>query len=184
VHSNLQSASALDLETRGRRRNGSRRRDNKRSERGNRSASRLGEPRIHLSHFSQRSSPLRLPRPIRYTRISFSHSAERPIPVSFYLSMKQHHHFVLHIIGYPWVLEHTESRRKHLKVWIFILPRWHLMRVFSEATTKSKLASLNEKLDVLERRLELLEVQVGNASANPSLFATWFLCCKHSPPIM
>lgn len=42
----------------------------------------------------------------------------------------------------------------------------------SEATTKSKLASLNEKLDVLERRLELLEVQVGNASANPSLFAT------------
>lgn len=46
------------------------------------------------------------------------------------------------------------------------------MRVFSEATTKSKLASLNEKLDVLERRLELLEVQVGNASANPSLFAT------------
>jgi hypothetical protein len=31
---------------------------------------------------------------------------------------------------------------------------------------------LNEKLDVLERRLELLEVQVGNASANPSLFAT------------
>ncbi|KAF7809510.1 protein BRICK 1 [Senna tora] len=42
----------------------------------------------------------------------------------------------------------------------------------SEATTKSKLASLNEKLDVLERRLELLEVQVGTASANPSLFAT------------
>eukprot|EP00257_Ricinus_communis_P027141 XP_025014555.1 protein BRICK 1 isoform X1 [Ricinus communis] len=30
-----------------------------------------------------------------------------------------------------------------------------------EATTKSKLASLNEKLDTLERRLELLEVQVG-----------------------
>ncbi|GMH06491.1 hypothetical protein Nepgr_008331 [Nepenthes gracilis] len=28
-----------------------------------------------------------------------------------------------------------------------------------EATTKSKLASLNEKLDTLERRLELLEVQ-------------------------
>ncbi|KAK9990912.1 hypothetical protein SO802_025897 [Lithocarpus litseifolius] len=41
-----------------------------------------------------------------------------------------------------------------------------------EATTKSKLASLNEKLDTLERRLELLEVQVGTASANPSLFAT------------
>ncbi|CAL5372618.1 unnamed protein product [Camellia sinensis] len=39
-----------------------------------------------------------------------------------------------------------------------------------EATTKSKLASLNEKLDTLERRLELLEVQVGTASANPSLF--------------
>ncbi|XP_022775048.1 protein BRICK 1 isoform X1 [Durio zibethinus] len=43
-----------------------------------------------------------------------------------------------------------------------------------EATTKSKLASLNEKLDTLERRLELLEVQVGTASANPSLF-NW--CC-------
>lgn len=41
-----------------------------------------------------------------------------------------------------------------------------------EATTKSKLASLNEKLDTLERRLELLEVQVGTASSNPSLFAT------------
>ncbi|XP_022775050.1 protein BRICK 1 isoform X3 [Durio zibethinus] len=40
-----------------------------------------------------------------------------------------------------------------------------------EATTKSKLASLNEKLDTLERRLELLEVQVGTASANPSLFS-------------
>ncbi|KAI3841025.1 hypothetical protein MKX03_018256 [Papaver bracteatum] len=39
-----------------------------------------------------------------------------------------------------------------------------------EATTKSKLASLNEKLNTLERRLELLEVQVGTASANPSLF--------------
>jgi hypothetical protein len=44
--------------------------------------------------------------------------------------------------------------------------------VVSEATTKSKLASLNEKLDTLERRLELLEVQVGTATANPSLFAT------------
>nr|GMC57581.1 protein BRICK 1 [Ipomoea batatas] len=30
-----------------------------------------------------------------------------------------------------------------------------------EATTKSKLASLNEKLDTLERRLELLEVQLS-----------------------
>ncbi|GKU98694.1 hypothetical protein SLEP1_g11667 [Rubroshorea leprosula] len=40
-----------------------------------------------------------------------------------------------------------------------------------EATTKSKLASLNEKLDTLERRLELLEVQVATASANPSLFS-------------
>ncbi|XP_074308116.1 protein BRICK 1 [Silene latifolia] len=39
-----------------------------------------------------------------------------------------------------------------------------------EATTKSKLASLNEKLDTLERRLEMLEVQVSSASANPSLF--------------
>lgn len=42
----------------------------------------------------------------------------------------------------------------------------------SEATTKSKLASLNEKLDTLERRLELLEVQVGTATANPNLFKT------------
>ncbi|KAK3026847.1 hypothetical protein RJ639_040748 [Escallonia herrerae] len=41
--------------------------------------------------------------------------------------------------------------------------------LFSEATTKSKLASLNEKLDTLERRLELIEVQVGTATANPSL---------------
>ncbi|KAL6960184.1 putative protein BRICK1 [Sarracenia purpurea var. burkii] len=41
-----------------------------------------------------------------------------------------------------------------------------------EATTKSKLASLNEKLDILERRLELLEVQVGTAAANPSVFNT------------
>ncbi|CAN6482285.1 unnamed protein product [Victoria cruziana] len=40
-----------------------------------------------------------------------------------------------------------------------------------EATTKSKLASLNEKLDVLERRLEVLEVQVSTASANPSVFS-------------
>ncbi|XVF59145.1 hypothetical protein PTKIN_Ptkin07bG0252200 [Pterospermum kingtungense] len=40
-----------------------------------------------------------------------------------------------------------------------------------EATTKSKLASLNEKRDTLERRLELLEVQVSIASANPSLFS-------------
>ncbi|KVH92379.1 Matrilin, coiled-coil trimerization domain-containing protein, partial [Cynara cardunculus var. scolymus] len=41
-----------------------------------------------------------------------------------------------------------------------------------EATTKSKLASLNEKLDTLERRLEMLEVQVGTATANPNLFKT------------
>ncbi|CAN4093566.1 unnamed protein product [Withania somnifera] len=39
-----------------------------------------------------------------------------------------------------------------------------------EATTKSKLATLNEKLDILERRLELLEVQVSTATANPALF--------------
>lgn len=39
-----------------------------------------------------------------------------------------------------------------------------------EATTKNKLAKLNEKLDTLERRLELLEVQVGSATANPALF--------------
>ncbi|XP_031742992.1 protein BRICK 1 isoform X3 [Cucumis sativus] len=32
--------------------------------------------------------------------------------------------------------------------------------VHFEATTKSKLASLNEKLDTLERRLEMLEVQI------------------------
>ncbi|CAN7059982.1 hypothetical protein IGI04_015929 [Brassica rapa subsp. trilocularis] len=41
-----------------------------------------------------------------------------------------------------------------------------------ESTTKSKLASLNEKLDLLERGLEMLEVQVSTATANPSLFAT------------
>ncbi|GAB4847184.1 Probable protein BRICK1 [Ancistrocladus abbreviatus] len=39
-----------------------------------------------------------------------------------------------------------------------------------DATTKSKLASLNEKLDILERHLELLEVQVSTASASQSLF--------------
>ncbi|XP_060189285.1 protein BRICK 1 [Lycium barbarum] len=39
-----------------------------------------------------------------------------------------------------------------------------------EATTKSKLATLNEKLDTLERHLELLEVQVRTATANPALF--------------
>nr|CAD1830684.1 unnamed protein product [Ananas comosus var. bracteatus] len=39
-----------------------------------------------------------------------------------------------------------------------------------EATTKSKLASLNEKLDILERRLEVLEVQVSSATTNPSVF--------------
>ncbi|CDP02686.1 unnamed protein product [Coffea canephora] len=39
-----------------------------------------------------------------------------------------------------------------------------------EATTKSKLATLNQKLDTLERRLEMLEVQVGSATANPALF--------------
>ncbi|KAG5056119.1 hypothetical protein JHK85_008629 [Glycine max] len=38
--------------------------------------------------------------------------------------------------------------------------------------TKSKLVSLNEKLNVSKRRLELLEVQVGNASTNSSVFAT------------
>ncbi|KAG5044320.1 hypothetical protein JHK87_008235 [Glycine soja] len=38
--------------------------------------------------------------------------------------------------------------------------------------TKSKLVSLNEKLNVPKRRLELLEVQVGNASTNSSVFAT------------
>ncbi|CAA2986488.1 BRICK 1 [Olea europaea subsp. europaea] len=41
-----------------------------------------------------------------------------------------------------------------------------------EATTKNKLAKLNEKLDTLERRLELLEVQVGTATANPAMFTT------------
>ncbi|KAE8811865.1 protein BRICK 1 [Hordeum vulgare] len=39
-----------------------------------------------------------------------------------------------------------------------------------EATTKSKLASLNEKLDGLERKLEVLEVQVSSATTNPSVF--------------
>ncbi|KAL4179931.1 hypothetical protein AMTRI_Chr13g122620 [Amborella trichopoda] len=40
-----------------------------------------------------------------------------------------------------------------------------------EATTKSKLASLNEKLDTLERRLELIEAQVSSASHNPPAFS-------------
>ncbi|GAB2231205.1 hypothetical protein Droror1_Dr00027494 [Drosera rotundifolia] len=40
----------------------------------------------------------------------------------------------------------------------------------SEATTKSKLASLNEKLDTLERRLELLEVQVNVMDRSLALF--------------
>ncbi|KAF8779326.1 hypothetical protein HU200_002759 [Digitaria exilis] len=34
----------------------------------------------------------------------------------------------------------------------------------------SKLASLNEKLDILERKLEVLEVQVSSATTNPSVF--------------
>ncbi|KAF8691825.1 hypothetical protein HU200_040228 [Digitaria exilis] len=33
-----------------------------------------------------------------------------------------------------------------------------------------KLASLNEKLDILERKLEVLEVQVSSATTNPSVF--------------
>ncbi|KAH6757638.1 BRICK1 [Perilla frutescens var. hirtella] len=41
-----------------------------------------------------------------------------------------------------------------------------------ESTTKNKLSKLNEKLDTLERRLELLEVQVSNATANPALFTS------------
>lgn len=53
--------------------------------------------------------------------------------------------------------------------------------VCSESTTKSKLASLNEKLDLLERRLEMLEVQVSTATANPSLFATWSQCLNLWP---
>jgi uncharacterized protein len=40
----------------------------------------------------------------------------------------------------------------------------------AEATTKSKLAALNEKLDSLERKLEVLEVQVSSATTNPSVF--------------
>lgn len=43
---------------------------------------------------------------------------------------------------------------------------------FSESTTKSKLASLNEKLDSLERHVELLEVQVSTVTASPNLFKT------------
>ncbi|KAL6911213.1 hypothetical protein ACP4OV_000018 [Aristida adscensionis] len=45
-----------------------------------------------------------------------------------------------------------------------------LLRFGREATTKSKLASLNEKLDTLERKLEVLEVQVSSATTNPSVF--------------
>ena len=52
------------------------------------------------------------------------------------------------------------------------LPISHQVPVlFAEATTKSKLAALNEKLGVLERRLEGLEVQVSTASANPSVLS-------------
>ncbi|CAD5168685.1 protein BRICK1-like [Musa acuminata AAA Group] len=39
-----------------------------------------------------------------------------------------------------------------------------------EATTKGKLAALNEKLDVLEHRLQVLEVQVSSVTTNPSVF--------------
>ncbi|RWR77868.1 Brick 1 [Cinnamomum micranthum f. kanehirae] len=42
-----------------------------------------------------------------------------------------------------------------------------------QVTTKSKLASLNEKLDTLERRLELLEDQESTASENPALFSCY-----------
>ncbi|CAL9042656.1 unnamed protein product [Musa banksii] len=38
------------------------------------------------------------------------------------------------------------------------------------ATTKGKLAALNEKLDVLEHRLQVLEVQVSSVTTNPSVF--------------
>nr|GMD61214.1 protein BRICK 1 [Ipomoea batatas] len=41
-----------------------------------------------------------------------------------------------------------------------------------EVTTKTKLSSLNEKLHTLERRLELLELQVSAATSNPALFNT------------
>lgn len=41
-----------------------------------------------------------------------------------------------------------------------------------ESTTKSKLSSLNLKLDTLERRLQLLELQVSTATSNPSLFTS------------
>ncbi|XP_031095349.1 protein BRICK 1-like [Ipomoea triloba] len=41
-----------------------------------------------------------------------------------------------------------------------------------EVTTKTKLSSLNEKLHTLERRLQLLELQVSAATSNPALFNT------------
>ncbi|KAL5825672.1 hypothetical protein ACOSQ3_021735 [Xanthoceras sorbifolium] len=57
--------------------------------------------------------------------------------------------------------------------------------VHFEGTTKSKLASLNEKLDTLERRLELLEVQVGigycicePTSFHYLIFSTYCHCIK------
>ncbi|GJZ99774.1 putative zinc finger, CCHC-type containing protein [Tanacetum coccineum] len=43
----------------------------------------------------------------------------------------------------------------------------HYAYEFTEATTKSKLASLNEKLDTLERRLKLLEVQGASGVSIP-----------------
>lgn len=70
------------------------------------------------------------------------------------------------------VLEHIESHHKHTQSLIFYSAPWNFKVCFSEAMTKSKLVSLNEKLNVSKRRLELLEVQVGNASTNPSVFAT------------
>ncbi|KAF3795878.1 BRICK 1 protein [Nymphaea thermarum] len=38
------------------------------------------------------------------------------------------------------------------------------------SATKNKLAIVNEKLDALERRLEMLEVQLSTASASTSVF--------------
>jgi hypothetical protein len=61
----------------------------------------------------------------------------------------------------------VSQRKKKGPVLLDLIPAWW---VYAEATTKSKLASLNEKLDVLERKLEVLEVQVSSATTNPSVF--------------
>jgi hypothetical protein len=64
----------------------------------------------------------------------------------------------------------VRSKEKKRRVIMNRLLMFLKLNVCAEATTKSKLASLNEKLDILERKLEVLEVQVSSATTNPSVF--------------